>query len=318
MEWQAAATTYSSIQENISTIQLASRNRIAIFHIARFMPNLNLDDLVPPKLKSILENPGITKTGVNIRADCTRLRKYLGINARGTFELSHLYKLIKYCHTTPQLINKHRVRLADQVQEHLGLPLAKGISVRCSNWQKPITAQQAHYAAADAYASYQLFVIMDAKRRALDPVPPLPAHDELNLSIRTKEESVPAEDPDPVDKITGNVRHVTETRKLQKTKTYPKNLVAAGTSKSALTTHPDDSAFEIVKRAETLRFRTQPAEPGDTSDFETMESVKRPSRCVQDVETVDNSKPKPVKRSVGRPRKPALSLAYADSLHFKT
>lgn len=173
-------------------------------------------------------------------------------------------------------------------------------------------------AAADAYASYQLFVIMDAKRRALDPVPPLPAHDELNLSIRTKEESVPAEDPDPVDKITGNVRHVTETRKLQKTKTCPKNLVSAGTSKSALTTHPDDSAFEIVKRAETLRYRTQPAEPGDTSDFETMESVKRPSRCVQDIETVDNSKPKPVKRRVGRPRKPALSLAYADNLHVKT
>ncbi|CBF81416.1 hypothetical protein AN5680.2 [Aspergillus nidulans FGSC A4] len=320
MEWQAAATTYSSIQENISTIQLASRNRIAIFHIARFMPNLNLDDLVPAKLKSIVENPGITKTGVNIRADCTRLRKYLGINARGTFELSHLYKLIKYCHTTPQLINKHRVRLADQVQEHLGLPLAKGISVRCSNWQKPITAPQAHYAAADAYASYQLFVIMDAKRRALDPVPPLPAHDELNLSIRTKEESVPSEDPDPVDEIAGNVGHVTETRKLQRTKTYPKNPVSAETSKSALTTHPDDSAFEIVKRAETSRYRTQPAEPSDTSDFETMESVKRASRRVQDVETVDKSKPKPkpVKRRVGRPRKPSLSLAYADNLHVKT
>ncbi|KAL4751433.1 hypothetical protein BDW72DRAFT_203130 [Aspergillus terricola var. indicus] len=318
MEWQAAATTYSSIQENISTIQLASRNRIAIIHIARFMPNLNLDDLVPPKLKSILENPGITKTGVNIRADCTRLRKYLGIKARGTFELSHLYKLIKYCHTSPQLINKSRVRLADQVKEHLGLPLAKGISVRCSNWQKPITAQQAHYAAADAYASYQLFVIMDAKRRALDPVPPLPAHDELNLSIRTKEGSVPVEDPDPVDKITGNARHVKGTRKLQKTKTVPKNLVSAEASESALTSRPDDSTFEIVKRAETLRERSQPAEPSDTSDFETMETVKRPSRRMQDIETADTSKPKPVKRRVGRPRKSALSLAFADDLHVKT
>ncbi|KAL4741792.1 ribonuclease H-like domain-containing protein [Aspergillus similis] len=318
MEWQAAATTYSSIQENISTIQLASRNRIAIFHIARFMPNLNLDDLVPPKLKSILEDPGITKTGVNIRADCTRLRKYLGINARGTFELSHLYKLIKYCHTSPQLINKCRVRLADQVQEHLGLPLAKGISVRCSNWQKPITAQQAHYAAADAYASYQLFVIMDAKRRALDPVPPLPAHDELNLSIRTKEESVPVEDLDPVDKNTGNIRHVKRTRKLQKSKTMPENHVAAEASERALTIRPADSAFEIVKRAETLRERTQSAEPDDTSDFETMETVKRPSRRVQDIETADKSKPKPVKRIVGRPTKPALGLAFADDLHVKT
>ncbi|KAL4821707.1 ribonuclease H-like domain-containing protein [Aspergillus spinulosporus] len=314
MEWQATATTYSSIQENISTIQLASRNRIAIFHIARFMPNLKLDDLMPPKLKSILENPEVTKTGVNIRADYTRLRKYLGINARGTFELSHLYKLIKYCHTSPRLINKHRVRLADQVQEHLGLPLAKGISVRCSNWQKPITAQQAHYAAADAYASYQLFVIMDAKRRALDPVPPLPAHDELNLPIRTKEESVPVEESVSVNKITGNVRHV----KMQKTKTGLENLLSAKASESALAIRPDDSAFEIVKRAETPRERTQSAEPDETSDFETMETVKRLSRSVQHTDSADNFKPIPVKGRVGRSRKPALSLAFADDLHIKT
>ncbi|KAL5048859.1 ribonuclease H-like domain-containing protein [Aspergillus fruticulosus] len=280
MEWQAAATTYSSIQENISTIQLASRNRIAIFHIARFKPNSSLDDLVPPRLKSILENPEITKTGVNIRGDCTRLRKYLDINARGTFELSHLYKLIKYCHTSPHLINKYRVRLADQVQEHLGLPLAKEIDVRCSNWQKPITAQQVHYAAADAYAGYHLFVAMDAKRRALDPVPPLPAHDELNLSIRIKEESVPAKDPGPA---VGGTRPVKRTRKPKQAK---KDLEDPGSAdmlpgesraaendvkaskKRVRTTHPgDDPAFEIVQGVGTPRERTQPVESDDTSDL---------------------------------------------------
>ncbi|KAL6233743.1 ribonuclease H-like domain-containing protein [Aspergillus navahoensis] len=290
MEWQAAATTYSSIQENISTIQLASRNRIGIFHIARFRPNVSLGDLVPPKLKSILENPEITKTGVNIRGDCTRLRKYLEINARGTFELSHLYKLIKYCHTSPHLINKYRVRLADQVQEHLGLPLAKEITVRCSNWQKPITAQQAHYAAADAYAGYHLFVTMDAKRRALDPVPPLPAHDELNLPIRIKEESVPVKDPGLSNRFSGGAQPVKRARKLKQTKKDPEDPCSAGmlpgqskpaengvkaSKKRIPSSHPsDDPAFEIVKGAGTPRERTQPVESDDTSDFEAMNICK--------------------------------------------
>ncbi|KAL4808457.1 ribonuclease H-like domain-containing protein [Aspergillus unguis] len=184
MEWKWPGATPDKIQENVSVIQLASRDRIAIFHIARFQPNSQLNNLVSPKLKAVIENPNILKAGVNIKGDCSRLLKWLKIDARGTFELSHLHKLIKYCHAMPKLVNRARVKLADQVQEHFGLPLAKERSVRCSNWSKPITAQQAHYAAADAYAGYQLFVVMDAKRRALTPVPPLPAFDELGLAIR--------------------------------------------------------------------------------------------------------------------------------------
>ncbi|KAL4997229.1 ribonuclease H-like domain-containing protein [Aspergillus recurvatus] len=303
MEWQAAATTYSSIQENISTIQLASRNRIAIFHIAQFKPDLSLDDLVPQSLKSILENPKITKTGVSIKGDSTRLRKYLGINARGPFELSHLYKLIKYCHTSPHLINKYRVRLADQVQEHFGLPLAKEIDVRCSNWQRPITAQQAHYAAADAYAGYHLFVTMDAKRRALDPVPPLPAHDELNLSIRIKEESVPVKGPGTADRFSGGTRPVKRTRKQKQTKKDPEDLGSAdmlpgefrsaekgvkACKKRVRAIQPgDDPAFEIVKGAGTPIERTQPVESDDMSGFKTMSIVARPRRRVQDIEFAD-------------------------------
>lgn len=144
MEWKFPASAHDTIQDNVSVIQFASRDRIAIFHVARFHPCLKLEDLVSPTMKSIMENPNITKTGVNIRGDCTRLRKYLGIQSRGTFELSHLFKLIKYCYTIPKLINKYRVKLAEQVEVHFGLPLSKETEVRCSDWRKPITAQQAH------------------------------------------------------------------------------------------------------------------------------------------------------------------------------
>ncbi|KAL2828768.1 ribonuclease H-like domain-containing protein [Aspergillus cavernicola] len=185
LEWKAQASASDSIQSNVSVIQFASQNRIALFQIARFMPGKTLEHLVSPTLKRILESSDVTKVGVTIKADCTRLRKYLGIDPHSIFELSHLHKLIKYCHVNPKLINKRPVSLNEQVEEHFGLPLEKDVDVRCSNWTGSLTYRQVHYAAADAYANYQLFQTMDAKRKALNPTPPLPAHAELNLPIRT-------------------------------------------------------------------------------------------------------------------------------------
>lgn len=40
---------------------------------------------------------------------------------------------------------------------------------------------------------------MDAKRRNLSPVPPLPAHDELDLPIRIKEDPEPSDDAPSVE-----------------------------------------------------------------------------------------------------------------------
>ncbi|KAL3478216.1 ribonuclease H-like domain-containing protein [Aspergillus californicus] len=188
MEWKAQASAYDSIQNNVSLIQLANRERIALFQISQFVPGKTQKDFVSPTLQRILETSDTTKVGVSIKADCTRLRKYLGIDTRGIFELSHLYKLVKYCHT-PKFINKRPVNLNEQVEEHLGLPLEKEENVRCSNWAVPLSYRQAHYAAADAYACIQLFHTMDAKREALVPIPPLPAHAELNLPIRTVPET---------------------------------------------------------------------------------------------------------------------------------
>ena len=39
-------------------------------------------------------------------------------------------------------------------------------------------------AASDSYAALQLYYILEAKRSALEPTPPRPAHVELNLEIR--------------------------------------------------------------------------------------------------------------------------------------
>ncbi|PLB54244.1 ribonuclease H-like protein [Aspergillus steynii IBT 23096] len=202
MEWKAQASASDTIQNNVSLIQLANKSRIALFQVALFKPARNVNDLVAPSLRKILESPDITKVGVSIKADCTRLRKFLDINARAIFELSHLHKLVKYCHSNPRLINKRLVSLNDQVEEHFGLPLVKEDTVRCSDWTVALNYPQVQYAATDPYACICLFDALNAKRQLLDPMPPLPAHAELDLPIRVAYEpskNIDSDDPEAVD-----------------------------------------------------------------------------------------------------------------------
>lgn len=142
MEWKAQASGWDSIQSNVSVIQIANEERIALFQVALFKPARSLDDLVSPSLKRLVESPDVIKVGVSIKADCTRLRKYLGIDARATFELSHLYKLIKYGKDNPKLVNKRGVNLSEQINEHFGLPLEKSDDVRCGDWTRALSYRQ--------------------------------------------------------------------------------------------------------------------------------------------------------------------------------
>lgn len=142
MEWKAQAFASDSIQNNLSLIQIANEERIALFQIALFKPARTLEDFVSPSLRRILESRNTTKVGVAIKADSTRLRKYLGIGAQSIFELSHLFKLIKHGQVNPKLVNKRSVNLSEQVQEHFGLPLEKSEDVRCSDWTRSLNYRQ--------------------------------------------------------------------------------------------------------------------------------------------------------------------------------
>ena len=142
IEWKPNATANEGIKKNVALIQIASEKRIALFHIARFRGEDSVDNLVTPTFKWIMQSPRITKVGVSIKADCTRLRRFMGIESRGLFELSHLHKLVKHSASDAGSINKRLVRLATQVEEHLGLPLWKGQDVRSSDWSVELNYQQ--------------------------------------------------------------------------------------------------------------------------------------------------------------------------------
>lgn len=222
LEWNIQFS--NAIQSNVALIQIANEKRVALFHVAQFKPATGLHDFVSPTLRRILESPEVTKAGVSIKADCKRLHKYLGINTQGMFELSHLHRLVKYCQTSPRLVNKKLVKLSEQVEEHFGLPLLKDGDVRCSDWTRFLNYDQVQYAATDPFACICLFNTMDRKRLSMDPIPPRPAHAELGLPIRLSEE-----DEDTAAKVSAK----------QKAK---KVVVVSGSTTTADLTTDDDKS----------------------------------------------------------------------------
>ncbi|EKJ68034.1 hypothetical protein FPSE_11845 [Fusarium pseudograminearum CS3096] len=166
---------------NVSLIQIASPSRVALFHVALYPK----DDFVAPTFKKIMEDESVTKVGVCIKGDCTRLKNNLGIESRGVLELSHLFKLVKYSKSGElKRINKIMVNLAAQTQEVLGLPLFKGNDVRSSNWMLPLSEQQISYSASDAYVGLQLYHVLEQERLKLQPTPPRPEFVEKGLPIK--------------------------------------------------------------------------------------------------------------------------------------
>lgn len=181
LEWSPQANKNSGVRKNISLVQIASQSRVVLLHLALYPGK---DEFVTPTLKKILEDPDITKLGVWINGDCTRLRRFLNIEVRGKFELSHLFKQVKYSASgQPNLINKRLVALATQIKDIMGLPMKKDQNVRASDWSQPLDLEQIGYSASDAYAAVQLFAVMNHQREQLDPSPALPFHTEMGKPI---------------------------------------------------------------------------------------------------------------------------------------
>ncbi|KAI1131928.1 ribonuclease H-like protein [Nemania abortiva] len=256
LEWMAEARRGQGLKHNVSLIQMASPSRIALFHIAQFVYG---KDMVGPYFRSLMEDPNITKIGVHIKGDATRLRNYLDIQSRGLMELSHLYKLVKYSKTREyHNINKRLVPLATQVEEYLHLPLFKGQDVRSGNWLKILTMDQILYSAADAYAGVHLYATLEHHRKQLDPCPPPPHHAELNLAIRLADgiEVTDSEDIAPTNKstprsseedLTGAMKLVSIEEKEVKTRLVQKKKPAPTASTPKSLERPKDSRVEVAE-----------------------------------------------------------------------
>ncbi|KAG9196355.1 hypothetical protein G6011_01476 [Alternaria panax] len=180
IEWKPRGNPHA-IKQNASLIQLACEDRIALFHVSLFSGN-KVEQLMPPSLKAVLESPDIYKVGVAVKGDFTRLEKYLNIQPQGVFELSRLHNLVEWYEVERSKVSNRLVSLTSQVLQHLQLPLYKGeqladdpkttSSVRESDWTLPLDMHQIHYAAADAYAGFRLYHMLEWKRTRMKPTPP--------------------------------------------------------------------------------------------------------------------------------------------------
>lgn len=184
LEWEKFKSKpgEDSTKRAVSLMQVASEGRVALFHLALFRGGDSVEDLLPPSLRTFLENPEIIKVGVNIGGDATRLRNCFGVQMQGNIELSHLYKVVTYGESQPEKVNRGLYSLANQVKEVLHLPLAKD-GVRTSSWSKRLNVQQIEYAASDAYAGLRLYYDLERRRKAMESKPPRPAFHELALPI---------------------------------------------------------------------------------------------------------------------------------------
>ncbi|KAF2209924.1 hypothetical protein CERZMDRAFT_69751 [Cercospora zeae-maydis SCOH1-5] len=178
LEWEIHSNLYKSpAKKCVSLIQIAAEDKICLIHVALFSGDKN-EQLLPPSLKTILEDANVAKAGVNVSNDALRIKHCLGVDMRGIFELSHMYRLVK----TPDQVSFKMVNMAEQVQNTLLLPLKKD-EVRVSAWSKSLSGQQCAYAAADAYAGFRLFYQLDNLRKDLRPTPPRPAYYETMQPI---------------------------------------------------------------------------------------------------------------------------------------
>ena len=174
LEWEMGTTPgKSSIQSCVSLVQIASEDRIGLFQLGMFKGE-TVDELLPPSLRAILESPKIAKAGVNVVGDANRVLSSLNVACKGLFELSHLYNVVAYAEGRETKPYRKQKRLAVQVEEILRLPLKKG-DVRVSAWSKRLGTDQTEYAASDAYAGFQLYHALEARRKGLRPMPPRPA-----------------------------------------------------------------------------------------------------------------------------------------------
>lgn len=180
--WQNKDRSDVALQQRIGLIQLASEDKIALFHIGLHAGH-TAKDVLAPALREIIESEHITKAGVGIlNADFSRLHRWFDLRPRGALELSHLHNLVTYGLRHPNKVTTRMKALSKLVEEHLGLPLFKG-KVRTSNWSRPLNQAQVLYAAADAYAGLMLYHCINAKRLAMVPAPPLPLHADTYLPM---------------------------------------------------------------------------------------------------------------------------------------
>jgi hypothetical protein len=173
LEWIYPAPPDPTLQELVSLIQIASEDKIALFHIGRHTGDTP-EQLIAPSLRRLIESNDIRMTGQSIMGDCARLRDYFGLQPRALSELSYFHILVIDEPGSRMTTRYVRGGLRFFVEHYFpGLTLEKDNTMH-EAWTAPLTERHKNYAAADVYASLMVWHRMNAARWDIEPRPPLP------------------------------------------------------------------------------------------------------------------------------------------------
>jgi hypothetical protein len=182
-EWIYPWPSSPSLQEHVSVIQVATDEKVAIFHIGRNQGDTP-SDLIAPSLRILIEDRAILKAGLAIMGNFWRLHEHFGLQLRGALQLSYLQKLISQ---NRGYDNKYVLGgLAKMVELNIRNYTLQKDSGMQENWLLPLNPLCRQYAAAYVYASIMLFHRLNAQRLDMTPCPPLPRRSEEYMEFFTK------------------------------------------------------------------------------------------------------------------------------------
>ncbi|CAL8463613.1 g3147 [Coccomyxa elongata] len=187
IEWRVTYRT-GETPRSVALIQLAvqlqdGKYRVFLLHVCH--------SGLTPTLLTILRSPAVKKAGVGCCGDAQKLMRDFGVECEGLVDLSEEANLRLYgpgCGRLPEKWSLARLAAA-----MLSAEVEKDQGLRTSNWETwPLSLEQQHYAALDAFASLLLYQrIMALPIVQLPAEPPQPdeeASDEDQILL-----DVPAE-----------------------------------------------------------------------------------------------------------------------------
>jgi hypothetical protein len=111
-------------------------------------------------LRDVLRCEGLLKVGVGAHGDALKIgRDYPGLEMRGVLDLSE-FANARLCSDAPGGPAPQKWSLTSLSERVLHGAVAKPQSLRCGDWEAPLTAEQQRYAATDAWASLRLHEVL--------------------------------------------------------------------------------------------------------------------------------------------------------------
>ncbi|XP_028410872.1 exonuclease 3'-5' domain-containing protein 2-like isoform X2 [Dendronephthya gigantea] len=163
-EW----VTASQEQNDKSSVSPVALLQIAFPNGTCFLIRLcKMGAKLSDKLKEILEDRNILKTGVGISEDVKKLNACYGLVIQGCVDLRHValrcHGYVEYRVADGGI--RQGMSLSALSQQILGVTMDKDWRIRCSNWEAPqLSERQIEYAANDAIIAIQIFFKLAASK----------------------------------------------------------------------------------------------------------------------------------------------------------